>query len=79
MLKINKILRGPFYVTLLTFTTLTYAQSPLIQTVRGRVLDAMLRSATPPIMRGVTRGTHEYFNRIDAERQTEIARTLNSA
>ena len=25
-------------------------------------------------MRGVTRGTHEYFNRLDAERQTLAAR-----
>ncbi|MBI3375515.1 MAG: hypothetical protein HY017_27680 [Betaproteobacteria bacterium] len=46
---------------------------------RARLLDAILRSATPPIARGVTRGTHEYFNRLDAERQTQAARALNAA
>jgi len=46
---------------------------------RGRVLDAMLRSAEPPIKRGVTRGTHEYFNRLDEERQKQMARALNAA
>ena len=46
---------------------------------RGRALDAMLRGAAPPIARGVMRGTHEYFNRLDAERQTQIARALNAA
>ena len=44
---------------------------------RGRVFDAMLRSATPPIQRGVTRGTHEYYNRLDDERQMQMARALN--
>ena len=44
---------------------------------RGRVRDAMLRSAMPPIQRGVTRGTHEYFNRLDEERQAQMARVLN--
>ena len=46
---------------------------------RGRALDAMLRSASPPIAHGVTRGTHEYFNRLDAKRQTQAARALNAA
>ncbi len=46
---------------------------------RGRALDAMLRSAAPPIARAVMRGTHEYFNRLDAERQTQVARALNAA
>lgn len=46
---------------------------------RGRVLDRMLRTAAPPRPRGVTRGTHEYFNRVDAERQVQIARDLNAA
>ena len=46
---------------------------------RGRALDAMLRAAAPPIVRGVTRGTHEYFNRLDAERQTQAARAVNTA
>ena len=45
---------------------------------RARSLDAILRSVTPPIVRGVTRGTHEYFNRLDAERQTRAARALNA-
>jgi len=46
---------------------------------RGRALDAMLRSAAPPIVHGVMRGTHEYFNRLDAKRQTQAARALNAA
>ena len=46
---------------------------------RGRALDRMLRGAAPPRPRGVTRGTHEYFNRVDAERQVQIARRLNAA
>lgn len=43
---------------------------------RGRVLDAMLRSAALPIVRGVLRGSHEDFNRLDADRQTQAARAL---
>lgn len=46
---------------------------------RGRELDAMLRGAVPPVVHGVTRGTHEYFNSLDAERQVQIARALNAA
>jgi len=46
---------------------------------RGRAIDAMLRGAADPITRGVTRGTHEFFNRLDAERQTRAARKLNAA
>jgi hypothetical protein len=46
---------------------------------RGRVLDRMLHAADPPRPRGVTRGSHEYFNRVDAERQVQIARRLNAA
>jgi hypothetical protein len=44
---------------------------------RARALDAMLLTALPPVPRGVTRGTHEYFNRIDADRQIAAARRLN--
>ena len=46
---------------------------------RGRTLDAMLRNAAPPIARGVLRGTHEHFNRLDAKRQAQAARALNAA
>lgn len=46
---------------------------------RARALDAMLRAALPPVPRGVTRGTHEYFNRVDAVRQVAAARKLNRA
>lgn len=46
---------------------------------RARFLDRMLRSATPPRPRGVMRGSHEYFNRLDDERQVLIARKLNAA
>lgn len=43
---------------------------------RARALDAMLQAVLPPIRRGVTRGTHDYFNRVDAARQIEAARRL---
>jgi len=46
---------------------------------RARAMDAMLRAALPPMPRGVTRGTHEFFNRLDAARQASIARRLNGA
>jgi hypothetical protein len=45
---------------------------------RGRVPDRMLRAAAPPHPRGVMRGNHEYFNRLDDERQVLIARKLNA-
>jgi hypothetical protein len=44
---------------------------------RGRVLDAMLRNAAPPIARGVTRATAAEFERLDALRQRQMARALN--
>ncbi len=46
---------------------------------RGRLLDAMLRGAMPPVPRGVIRGTHADFERLDAQRQADIARVLNPA
>lgn len=46
---------------------------------RARALDAMLPAALPCVPRGVTRGTHEHFNRLDAARQIEAARKLNAA
>lgn len=46
---------------------------------RARALDAVLQAALPPIRRGVTRGTHEYFNRLDAARQIDAARRINPA
>lgn len=46
---------------------------------RARVLDAMLRTTLTVKRSGVIRGTHEYFNRLDAERQISIARALNAA
>ena len=51
---------------------------PLQAYRRGRILDAMLHHTRPPIQHGVTRGSLEYFNRLDAERQTQIARALNA-
>jgi len=49
------------------------------QGLPARALDAMLHAALPPVRRGVTRGTHEHFNRLDAARQIEAARRLNGA
>jgi hypothetical protein len=45
---------------------------------RARALDAMLRAAAPVTVRGVTRGTHEYFNRLDDQRRADLARGLNA-
>ena len=45
---------------------------------RGLVLDRMMRGTLPPVVRGVTRGTHDYFNRLDAARQVYAARALNA-
>jgi hypothetical protein len=47
MLKINKILRGVLYALLLISTSLTYAQSDLTQTLRGRVSDAVTNAPIP--------------------------------
>jgi hypothetical protein len=44
---------------------------------RGLVLDSMLAAAAPIRVRGVMRGTHADFNRIDADRQLQAARRLN--
>jgi hypothetical protein len=44
---------------------------------RGRRLDALLRGALAPVTRGVRRGTHAYFNRLDSARQALAARKLN--
>jgi hypothetical protein len=44
---------------------------------RGHAIDAMLRSALAPITRGVQRGTHAFFNRLDNNRQAQAARKLN--
>ena len=52
---------------------------PVKAYLRGQALDAMLRGTAPPVARGVTRGTHAYFNRIDDQRQQQAARALNAA
>jgi hypothetical protein len=45
---------------------------------RGRVLDAILSGAAPAHARGIFRGTQEYFDRLDDERQARAARILNA-
>ena len=44
---------------------------------RGLVLDAMLKSVAAGRARGVFRGTHAHFNRLDEARQALLARALN--
>ena len=44
---------------------------------RGLVLDAMLKSVMPKHARGVFRGMHAHFNRLDDARQALVARMLN--
>jgi len=45
---------------------------------RGLALDTMLKRAAPKRTRGVTRGTHAHFNRLDEGRQALAARPLNA-
>ncbi len=49
---------------------------PLAAWRRGRVLDAMLRSAMPEPPRGVQRGSFEMFDRQDDQRRLEAARRI---
>ena len=44
---------------------------------RGRVLDAMLASASIPRPRGVMRAKHLVLNEMDDQRQLQAARRLN--
>lgn len=46
---------------------------------RGRVLDAMLRSAVPRRPRGVLRASHAALNAMDDQWQLQAARRINSA
>ncbi|MDQ3260340.1 MAG: hypothetical protein M3Q00_06060 [Pseudomonadota bacterium] len=52
---------------------------PLTAYRRGRKLDAILRAARLPIPRGVMRGSHDYFQRLDEARMIETARRVNGA
>jgi hypothetical protein len=45
---------------------------------RGLALDAMLKGTLPPHPRGVFRGNHEFFNRMDDERARQVAARLNT-
>ena len=51
---------------------------PTIAHRRGLQLDAMLRSTAEPRVRGVMRGPHVMFQRLDDARMVAIARRLNS-
>lgn len=55
-----------------------FEPDPVLAYRRGKALDAMLRTAAPKVASGVTRGSHAYFNRVDDERQMQIARVLNT-
>jgi hypothetical protein len=46
---------------------------------RGKGLDRMLAQAQAARPRGVSRGTHAAFERLDEERRIETARRLNRA
>lgn len=52
---------------------------PLLAWRRGRVLDAMLRTAMPAPPHGVQRGSFDKFDRQDEQRRTEAARRVASA
>ena len=46
---------------------------------RGRDMDKLFQRTDIQRGRGVFRGSHAYFNRLDADRQMRIARLLNRA
>jgi hypothetical protein len=46
---------------------------------RARNMDKLFQSVDFPRSRGVFRGSHAHFNRLDADRQMHIARLLNRA
>ena len=50
---------------------------PVLAYRRGRALDAMLRSALPPVERGVRRGTAAEFQALDEARARLIAKLVN--
>lgn len=51
---------------------------PALAYRRGRALDAMLRSALPPIERGLRRATAAEFQALDEARARLIARRINA-
>jgi hypothetical protein len=51
---------------------------PVLAYRRGRALDAMLRSALPPIDRGLRRATAAEFHALDEARARLIARRINA-
>jgi hypothetical protein len=44
---------------------------------RGRALDALLRSTSPPLPRGVWRMTHAQMNQASLERQVDQFKRIN--
>jgi len=50
---------------------------PLLAYRRGRALDAMLRTALPPVDRGLRRATAAEFQALDDVRARLIARRIN--
>lgn len=51
---------------------------PAAAYVRGRRWEAMLRAAQLPGPRGVTRGSQDYFQRIDEARMLKTARRIHA-
>jgi hypothetical protein len=51
---------------------------PVLAYRRGRALDAMLRTALPPIDRGLRRATAAEFQALDEARARLIARRINA-
>jgi hypothetical protein len=55
-----------------------FEPDPLLAYWRGRALDAMLRSAIPPVERGLRRATAAEFQALDEARARLIARRINA-
>lgn len=51
---------------------------PVLAYRRGRALDAMLRTALPPLDRGLRRATAAEFQALDEARARLIARRINA-
>ena len=56
-----------------------FVLDPIEALRRGAALDKQMKILLPPHPPGVWRGTHQFFNRMDDVRATEMAQRVNRA
>jgi hypothetical protein len=56
-----------------------FVLDPIEAMRRGATLDQQMKILLPPHSRGVWRGTHQFFNRMDDERAAAMAERVNLA